>query len=349
MNNVNKVSIAFSVIAMLIAFGCGRSDTGAVKILVVQSYDENHEFEQDELEGFTQVFDEKGLVKGEDYEFEVYYMGTKGISDEEMKIASGEALAKIDEYKPSIVVTFDDNAQTLVTKHLIDREGISVVFGGVNNDPMTHHEIIDSWDKPGHNVTGTVQTENLPATISLFHDILKNNGRAPLTKMALIYDAGKTAIPIAATAKADASNAGVEIVIDKKCETFDDWKEAVLEANENAEFIYLSQYSNILDSSGNKLEQDEVISWTMANATVPVLGVADYNVTDGALCSEAYTGVQNGRETALKAIAVLNGVPAGTIKVERVLDGTRMINATTAEKLGLKLDESITVSCEIVE
>ncbi len=345
------IILASAVMVMaLLAGSCGQTGVeGPAKILIVQSYDENHEFEQDELEGFVQVFDEKGLVKGEDYELEVHYMGTKGMSDGEMEKASEEALAKIDEFEPSIVITFDDNAQTLVTKHLIDREGISVIFGGVNNDPLTDHGIIDSWDDPGHNVTGTVQTENLTATIGLFHEILESNGRAPLTKMALIYDSGKTAVPIAATAKADAAGAGVEIVIDKKCETFDDWKAAILEANGSAEFIYISQYSNVVDTDGNKLEQEEVIAWTMENATIPILGVADYNVTDGALCSEAYTGIQNGQETAKKAIAVLNGVPAGSIKVERVLDGTRMVNGSTAEMLGLELKESVTVSCEIVE
>ena len=149
--------------------------------------------------------------------------------------------------------------------------------------------------------------------------------------------------------KADAPKAGVDIVIDRKCVTFDEWKNAINEANVGAEFIYISQYSSILDASGNKVGQTEVIEWTMANAAIPIIGVADYNVTDGALCSEAYTGIQNGQKTAEKVIAVFNGVPAGTIKVERVLDGTRMINASTAAKLGLDIDESLRANSTIVE
>jgi RNase P/RNase MRP subunit p30 len=69
----------------------------------------------------------------EDVHLEIFYMDTKRNNGED-QIADKvqEAMEKIREFSPDLVITSDDNAVMYVVSPYLDTSGIPVVFCGVN-------------------------------------------------------------------------------------------------------------------------------------------------------------------------------------------------------------------------
>jgi len=347
---VKKLALlsALLVISLLLLVGCGEEEEELLpaKILVVHSYHPEYAWVADINKGLEDELEKlaAGGKLSREYELEYHYMDTKRIPADEFAQAGTAALAKIDEYMPDIVVTADDNAQEYVTKALLDREGISVVFLGVNNEADEKYGIVNNYDVPGHNVTGCLERERFVGTFDILKDIYPD-----VTTVAFVYDDGTTAPPIIERCKAEAARLGLEVVMDKSVGSPSEWQAAILEANEAADFIYLSQYHSLEDETGASVDSDAVMSWTFENATIPLTSVWNWSVEGGALCAEAISGINQGEVAANLIMKIINGVDVAKIPVEINVDGERMLNTSTATKLGVEIAPFLKDSCTIVQ
>src|SRR5512147_264490 len=96
------------------------------KVLHIMSYNSPWEWTDDQLRGF------KEALKELDVEYQVFQIDTKCNSTEVAKEKAGwEARRLIEDWKPDLVYTTDDNAQKYVASHYVNRE-IPFVFSGVN-------------------------------------------------------------------------------------------------------------------------------------------------------------------------------------------------------------------------
>lgn len=338
--------------ALLVVFaGCdGEEETvtaedetadGPSRILVVHSYHPEYKWVADVNEGLEAELTDADLTEGEDYLLEYFYMDTKRIPAEEFEGAGADALAKIEELDADIVVTVDDNAQTYVSRELLDGER-AVFFCGVNSDPVEKYGIVDSYDKPGHNITGCLERERFAGTLDLLREM-----RPEAAAVAFIYDDGTTAPPVIERMKAQAAELGLEVVYDEAVGTFEDWQAAVAAAAETADYIQLTLYHTIEDAAGEHIDENDVLAWTVENSPIPVVGTWDWSVEGGALCAEAINGVNQGKEVAKLIGIYLNGREPATISVVENVDGERMVNAAAAERWGIEVTDSLRASCTV--
>jgi|GEM_PF-3984131 len=64
-------------------------------------------------------------------------------------------ITELDSFDPDIILLGDDNADNYIGNHYLD-SSIPIVFWGINGLPLKY-DLLDSLEKPGHNVTGVYQ------------------------------------------------------------------------------------------------------------------------------------------------------------------------------------------------
>jgi ABC-type uncharacterized transport system substrate-binding protein len=136
-------------------FGSSRNDNHP-KVLLVHSYHPGYEWVA------SLSFGVKKALSGSGAQLETFYMDTKRNTDEEWKVAMGKkALDIVQDWKPDVVITADDNAQAYFGKHLAGMRSPSVVFCGVNRP-------VETYNYPKPNVTGVIEKPHLLETIDFF-------------------------------------------------------------------------------------------------------------------------------------------------------------------------------------
>jgi len=167
---MRSTSVAKTVLLALgLAFmlsACGPEDSEP-RILLIFSYHAEYAWHAEELRGAEEV------LQREDVSYEVLYLDTKRHPDSEWKeqIAAG-ARARIDEYEPSLVIVFDDNACALVAKHYAG-ESLPFVFCGVNADPA-------EYGFPAANVTGVLERPDFGGSAELLRQLVPDVARVAL-------------------------------------------------------------------------------------------------------------------------------------------------------------------------
>ncbi|QTA78592.1 putative ABC transporter, substrate-binding protein [Desulfonema limicola] len=298
---------------------------GAGKILLVQSYYSDYSWVNSITDGVK-----KGL-EGSGAQLEIFYMDTKRNTSAEWKIESGElAKKKVAEFKPDIIIPADDNAQQFFAKDYVGKQGINIVFTGVNADP-------GKYGYPASNATGVIQKPLFVPSIEMLLKI-----KPDIKKIALISDDGPTSDAMISYMKT--LKAPVEVVSYDQPSTFDQWKSLIEQYQKTVDAIAVNLYQTIKESAGNKsLPQKTVMEWTMANNKLPIMGLYEDAFDDGALCGIAESGEEQGLQAASLAVQILNGKKPGDLKIVIPTKGLVVVNLKTAEKLGL------TIPFEILE
>ncbi|MFA5095791.1 MAG: ABC transporter substrate binding protein, partial [Candidatus Omnitrophota bacterium] len=142
-----------------------------IRIFVVSSYHRDYLWSQDTHKGvcaglldFKFLDDQK---QADEYTQSDYletdkvvirkaWMDTKRKSQKnEIAAVASRLMRQIKEFKPDLVMLGDDNAAHYLGTQLIDSD-IPVVFWGLDGSPLKYG-LLDSPDRPGHNVTGVYQ------------------------------------------------------------------------------------------------------------------------------------------------------------------------------------------------
>ena len=117
------------------------------KILHVKGYHSPWRWTDGQLEGFREGLGDVPV------ELRVFQMDTKrNSSPAAIERAGREARALVDEWKPDLLYTTDDDAQAYVARHYVNRD-MPVVFSGVNEDPAVYGFV------GSRNVTGVVEQQ----------------------------------------------------------------------------------------------------------------------------------------------------------------------------------------------
>jgi ABC-type uncharacterized transport system substrate-binding protein len=139
------------------------------------SYHLPWEWNEDQLNGF------KHGLNHPDAHIKVFQMDTKRNSSEQWKQnIEQRARQLIDTWKPDLVYTNDDNAQSHVAKYYINKS-IPFVFSGVNADPNKY------GFTGSKNVTGVLEREHFVPTANLLRSLVPT-----IRKIAVILDNGAT-------------------------------------------------------------------------------------------------------------------------------------------------------------
>ena len=208
-----------------------------------------------------------------------------------------------------------------------EENGIPVVFAAVS-DPVACG-VVDSLEKPGHNLTGT---SDYLDTASVFNLIFAADPDA--AKIGLLYDLGQDSSkgPID-EAKAFLDSKGVSYV--EKTGT------NVSEVQLAASALISEGVDAIFTPTDNTIMQAELsIYEDLANAGIPHYTGADSFALNGAFLGYGVDYANLGAKTGeMVADILVNGKNPAQTPVMTFDNGTATVNTETAEKIGLSFDE----------
>ncbi len=305
----SKSKFIFPLLFLLMLFGAVSYDIRSKKrILIVHSYNTDYEWVNDINVGLDRGF--KGI---DNTLIKYHYMDTKRFPDPRSKEkASINAIGEINRWKPDVVVTIDDDAQLLVGTQFIDKPDVDIVYAGIQNSSEGYGYV------DAENVTGIREDVVLRP---LFEAISQSKG---------VEEEGKSALRIYHLSDTSSYSASVvdrvrgfqwnphELVSSKEYVFFDDWKKGILEANETADLIYLTNYHTLKQRPLPGQEGDagitlpsvpsgEVMQWALANSELPIVGSWSFLVQDGGMLSMAMSGFEQGEVAAKLARLAASG------------------------------------------
>lgn len=300
------------------------------KMLLIFSYHPEYSWVIEEARGVDDVLKDKGIT------IEKYYLDTKRNTTTEWKEEVAEdAVKKIEEFKPDLVMVFDDNACELVAKKYINKT-LPFVFASMNGEP-------GDYGFPAKNITGVIERGHVNESIELLKRLVPN-----LTKAAIITDSSPSSQ--AFVRRVRKTSLPIEIYGFYSNDDFDTWKAKVKELQSKVDAIGLFLYHTIKEKGGKvSLSSEAVLEWTLQNSQIPEFAFADFTVRDGALCGVVMSGYVQGKIAAKMALTILAGASPANIPIQCPPEGIPMINKRRAEELNIRIPEDVLKEVEIVE
>ncbi len=268
-------------------------------------------------------------------DLQILCMDTKRNTDEGFKRDAGDRARQIvTEWRPSVVIAVDDNAQKHFAQSYAGRDDVQIVFCGVNAKP-------EEYGYPASNVTGVLERPHFKSSLALLRRMVPQARR-----VAVLSDDSPTSAG-ALQFMDDATD--FEIASKDMVSTFDQWKDRVRQLQATADAIAIYMYHTVKEAgSTQSLDPTAVMRWTVDNSSTPIVGFFIFAVDDGVLCGYLESGVEHGQRAGIMAVEILGGKRAGQIDIVTALDGQSMLNLKTARKLGLTIPDSIPGSIEIL-
>jgi ABC-type uncharacterized transport system substrate-binding protein len=318
--------VLVGVLLLLPVLGCGPASE---KVLLIFSYHPEYAWVIDETRGVDDVLSDRGV------EIEKFYLDTKrNTSAEWMENVAEEAVQEIEDFKPDLVIVFDDNACELVAKEYIG-EDLPFVFCGMNGEP-------EDYGFPAKNITGVIERHHLEATIELLRQL-----KPDVETLAIISDDSPTSKAFIAGIKEVTPS--IEISEYYTTNDFDAWKAKVEELQTSVDAIGIYVYHTIKEEGGEiSLPPEEVLGWTLENNSLPDFAFSDFTVRDGVLCGVTESGYEQGKAASEIAVRILNGETPENIPVECPEEGTKMVNETRANELNIEIPADVLNEAEII-
>ncbi|MDH3600645.1 MAG: hypothetical protein OEU26_13505, partial [Candidatus Tectomicrobia bacterium] len=181
----------YLALILAVVFGLGESvlaSTADVKkrILIVSSYHRDYLWSQATQRGLAAAMLTYGYldttrqgetlatwdaVESAKADIRKVWMDTKRrYSSLEIAQATTRIMQMVATFQPDLVLLGDDNAAHYIGNQLLDA-ATPVVFWGINGLPLKYG-LVDSLDRPGHNVTGVWQSGYLRESLDLLHHLV---------------------------------------------------------------------------------------------------------------------------------------------------------------------------------
>lgn len=319
-----------------------------LRLLVVSSYHRDYLWSQDTQRGLCDALRELGYLDSPEQaaEFTAHdevessramikklWMDTKRKSSKaEMQAATLTIAEQAKAFRPHCLLLGDDNAANYIGNYFLDSE-IPIVFWGVNNTPVKYG-LVDSLERPGHNVTGVYQSGYYVESLQLLKRL------APRVKtVAVISDDSETgrAHYKAIELLARQGLLPLELIEIAATGEFEVWKQKALELQGKADALFVAQYAALKDANGVHVEDKEVARWYLSHITIPE-STLGFFVEHGLLCAAEDSGYNQGVETVRMAHEILaNNVSPATFPPRVPGRGPLMVNVKRAKMLGIAL------------
>jgi ABC-type uncharacterized transport system substrate-binding protein len=319
------------------------------KIFVVSSYHREYLWSQDTNKGVCAALMDLGYLDNTDqaktYTEHDYvesstvivkktWMDTKRKSSKsEMADATRRVVNEINMFKPDIILLGDDNATNYVGNQYIDTD-IPIVFWGVNGMPAKYG-LLDTVERPGHNVTGIYQAGYLKECVEYLKRLVpgiktmavlsddSETGRSKLKELEKLAMEGKLPVKIIDTV---ATN------------SLSEWKSAAQRFQREADAIFVVNHNTIKDEEGNPVDQMELGAWYLRNIKKPDCAHEKQFAQEGILLVVDDSGYKQGYEAVKVVHEILNeGKDTALIPARAPERGPIIVNKQRAEELGIEL------------
>ena len=340
------------ILLCIISVGASMAETksrGKKKLLVVSSYNKEYIWTQETNKGFCDALLKLGYFDNEgqaaEYTKNDYvetpkvivkklWMDTKRKhGKEELAKTTVEITKIVEKFKPDLIFVGDDNAANYIGNQFLDSK-IPIVFWGVNITPVKYG-LVDSLNKPGHNITGVYQPGYIREGMKLLKTLVpkaetfaiitdgSETGRA--TYKAVEYLAQKGVLPLKHVETVSTSN-------------FELWKKKALELQKKVDAFFVGHYASFQDKEGNYVTPEEAVRWYITHVTIPEVMTERQFVEQGILCTADDSGYKQGFEAVAIAHDILtNGAKPATYPPRAPQRGALVVNKQRAKMLGITL------------
>ncbi|NGZ07529.1 MAG: hypothetical protein G8237_14375 [Magnetococcales bacterium] len=318
------------------------------RILIVSSYHREYLWSQETQRGVSDGFINFGYlensdqverltrtnwVESEQVVIQKLWMDTKRKnSTSEIARSAAAILEQAKAFKPDLLLLGDDNAANYIGTQFLDTV-TPVVFWGVNIWPLKYG-LLDSVERPGHNVTGVYQPgymrEGLEFLVQLLPEIktlgiLADESETSLSKIKEVHrleKAGKLPVRIVGTVVTNHESA---------------WKKGALELAQKADAIFLTNHNTIKDNSGNPVDQLALGAWYLRHVRKPDIGDEKQFVQEGVLTTADDSGYNQGFEAVRLADQILrHGADPALLPPVAPPRGRLILNRERARLLGIE-------------
>ena len=318
-------------------YGQERPD---LKILVVNSYDQGMEWEQDIQKGIVEGLRRKGYAEGRDYELKVFCMDTKVTYTtlEQMEQRAQTVLELIEKLQPDLVFVNNDNALKYVAVTYTERypeKKLPFVFSGINVDP-TIYQPITSLEVPGGPLTGALERTPYFEAFSLAKEMLPNASR-----IVLLADASPSSTFIINAFQEryleKVTHSPLQVLDYIQIATFKEWKETILEYQTKTDWLGILNYYQLRDERGRVVPAYQVADWTIQNNKLPELAFIPDDARDGFLAAVGVSYYKTGVYVGILGAEILEGSNPATIAIldPKLIDIS--FNLERAKMLGVKI------------
>ena len=314
-------ALALVAAGALALSGCAASEPAASAsddlITIGISQIVQHQALDDAREGFKQAFADAGYVEGTDIEFDE--QNAQGEQATASTIAAKFAADKVDLVLAIATPTAQAAAQTIID--------IPVLFTAVTEPKEAG--LVESWEKPGSNITGTSDLNPVKEQLELIQEILPD-----AQSVGIIYSSGEV-------------NSDVQVELAK--EAADDLGLTIKEATvtNSSEVAQATESLGDVDAiyipTDNRVTEglEAVIQYSEANQ-IPLFGAENGQVERGAIATYGISYTDLGYQTGQMAIRILeDGEDPADMPVETLDTIEFILNPAAAERMGVTLTEEL--------
>ncbi len=272
------------------------------RVMILHSYEVDYSWTRGVNQGLERV-----MEKWTNYSVVWHYMDTKKHNDKEwLKRAGIVARLAIDKFNPNVLIAVDNEAQRLAAQYYVNRNDISIVFAGINGaiEPYNYHT--------ASNVTGILeqrQLEGLRDTIKVLEDAKDEKHQKPHGQKIRIFYIMDSSAPVLSD-KDYIDNYDwkpLDYVGSFAAKNWQQWQAKILEIGNKSDYIFVTNYRQLARSSTDAsfVPASEVMTWTEANSSIPVIGLQVFNVEDGGMLSIGVSPFEQGEVIAKMAEEII--------------------------------------------
>ncbi|MDH3600356.1 MAG: hypothetical protein OEU26_12025 [Candidatus Tectomicrobia bacterium] len=251
----------------------------------------------------------------------------------------------VETFQPDLVLLGDDNAAHYIGSLLLDT-ATPVVFWGINGLPLKYG-LVDSLDRPGHNVTGVWQSGYLRESLDLLHHLAPEaktfavlacdsvTARAKVKQLQALARKGKLPLEL------------VDVVVTNSWPTF---QQRTLALARQVDAFFVLNHDTLKDADGQHVEMLTVGRWYLEHIRKPETSHEGQFVEEGMLCTANDSGYNQGYTAFEMAVEILDrGAQPSQMPPRTPPRGPLMVNRERAKMLGIDLETKMDHIEEVVD
>lgn len=268
-------------------------------------------------EGFIEAMADEGFVEGVNVEYDV------GNANGDMSVAATIA-QKFASEKVDLILAI---ATPMAMACAATTNDIPIVFNCVT-DPVAS-ELVDSWEKPGGNVSGVSDWADVATQIKLILEICPD-----VKKLGTVYNAGEpnSLVQIEELEKC-APGLGIEEIVPRSVSTSADVMTAAYTL-EGVDAVWIPTDNTVASAY-------EAIVKVCEEKRIPLFGADVAIVEIGAIGTPGISYRRHGEQSGKFAARVLRGESPANMPVEKCEMTDLCINLAAAERMGITVPQSV--------
>jgi ABC-type uncharacterized transport system substrate-binding protein len=247
------------------------------------------------------------------------------------------------EFRPDLIFLGDDEAGDYIGKQFLDTS-TPLVFWGFNDTPVKYG-LVDTTDRPGHNVTGVYQSGYYIESLRLLKSIVPG-----IRTFAILTDASPSGRAHQKGIEFLVRNGALPVTLTRTIATnsFEEWKSKALELQGTVDAFFIAQYSTLKNENGEAVPNADVALWYRTHIKIPEATVAGHFVRQGMLCAADDSGYNQAYEAVSIANDILsNKAHPATYPARAPKRGLRMVNRQRAAMLNLTLTSGMGIEAYV--